>query len=108
MPWLNGRRYLLATDGPIVCVGLDDSLVTEYLSAHRGVRAVAGSEALVAAVSGDRQRLILWNGWDGGKPVEEVFLTSLTRHRVADITFAYASGGQPVRAVPGPALPLGG
>jgi hypothetical protein len=87
LPWLDDSiRLLLATDaGPIDCIGLDDQLVTQYLCAHRGLRAVAASHALVAAVSPDRQRLVLWNAWDGRKPVTEIHITGLTRHRVADV-----------------------
>jgi hypothetical protein len=88
LPWLGSQRLLLAAgEGPVQCVGLDDPLVTQYASAHRGVRAVSGSADLVAAVSADRQRLILWDAWDGKQPTAEVFLTGVTRHRVADVTF---------------------
>jgi hypothetical protein len=49
---------------------------------------VTGSAEVVAAVSADRQRVILWNSWDGRKPAAEVFLAGLARHRVADVAFA--------------------
>ena len=89
LPWLGELRLLLAgDDGPVHCVGADDSLVTHYASAHHGLRAVAGSAELVAAVSADRQRVILWNSWDGRKPASEIFLAGLARHRVGDIAFA--------------------
>lgn len=88
LPWLGSQRLLLAgEDGAIQCVGVDDPLVTEFQSPHRGPRIVAGSTDLVAAVSADRQRLILWQTWDGRQPLTEVYLTGLTRHRVADIEF---------------------
>ena len=69
LPWLGEVRLLLAgDDGPVLCVGFDDALVTQYATVHRGLRHLAASAALVAAVSPDRQRLILWNSWDGESP----------------------------------------
>ena len=89
LPFLGSLRLLLAReDGPIECVGVDDQLVTQYLSAHRSYRILAASADLVAAVSSDRQRLILWRAWDGRKPFAEIHLTGQTRHRIADIDFA--------------------
>jgi hypothetical protein len=88
LPWLGSTRLLLAAeDGAVQCVGLDDPLVTQYGSAHRGLRTVAGSADIVAGVSADRQRLILWNTWDGKQPIAEIYLTGVTRHRIADIDF---------------------
>jgi hypothetical protein len=89
LPWLGEQRLLLAThEGPIYCVGLDDELVTQYMSSHRGVRAVSAAADLIAGVSSDRQRVILWNSWDGKSPLAEVSIASATRHRVGDIEFA--------------------
>jgi hypothetical protein len=88
LPWLGDLRLLLATeDGPIVCTGVDDELITQYCSPHRGLRIAAAASHLVAAVSSDRQRLILWNSWDGRAPSAELHLYSQTRHRIADIAF---------------------
>lgn len=88
LPWLGGTRLLLAPEeGPVQCVGADDPLVTQYASGHRGLRVVTGSADLVAGVSADRQRLLLWHTWDGRTPVAEVYLTGLTKHRVADVEF---------------------
>jgi hypothetical protein len=88
LPWLDTTRLLLAgDDGPIQCIGFDDQLVSEYQSPHRGFRVLAGSPDLLAGVSSDRQRLILWQTWDGRQPLTEVYLTGLTRHRIADIAF---------------------
>jgi len=88
LPWLGSTRLLLATaDGPVQCVGNDDPLVTQYASPHRGFRAVAAAADIVAGVSGDRQRVILWKSWDGRKPYAELHLASVARHRVADICF---------------------
>ncbi len=88
VPWMDSQRLLLASeDGAIACVGLDDQVVTEYVSPHRGLRIVAASASLVAAVSPDRQRVILWNTWDGQRPLAEIYLAARTRHRVADLAF---------------------
>jgi hypothetical protein len=89
LPWMDSQRLLLASeDGAIACVGLEDQLVTEFVSPHRGARIVAGSSSLVAAVSPDRQRVILWNAWDGQRPLTEIYLAARTRHRIADLVFA--------------------
>jgi hypothetical protein len=89
LPWLDGLRLLLACDsGAVDCIGPDDSLVTRYNSVYRGFRNITASSNCVAAVSPDRQRLILWNSWDGRGPSHDLHLISLTRHRIADIAFA--------------------
>jgi hypothetical protein len=89
LPWLGSSRLLLATDeGPVYCVGLDDELVTTYLSSHRGLRVVTAVADLVAAVSADRQRVVLWNSWDGKKPLAELAVSATAKHRVGDIEFA--------------------
>jgi hypothetical protein len=89
LPLLGSTRILLAgDDGPVQCVGVDDSLVTEYVSNHRGLRAIAGSADLIAGVSADRQRVVLWNTWEGRAPIGEVYLTAQIRHRIADVEFA--------------------
>lgn len=89
LPWLGDLRLLLASPaGPIDCVGTEDSLVTRFNSVYRGFRNITASATWVAAVSPDRQRLILWNSWNGQAPVHDLHLISLTRHRIADIAFA--------------------
>jgi hypothetical protein len=88
LPWLGDLRVMLAGEvGPISCLGVDDEVVTQYASPHIGPRIVAGSGTLVAAVSADRQRLILWNAWDGRHPIAELHLSNLTKHRISDIAF---------------------
>lgn len=88
LPWLGEVRLLLAgDDGPVQCLGFDDQLVTQYATIHRGLRLLAGSPTLVAAVSPDRQRLILWNSWDGRRTLGEVAVAAVARHRIADVTF---------------------
>ena len=89
LPWLGSSRLLLATEsGSVDCVGVDDQLVTRYLSNRGAMRMIAGSPRLVAGVTPDRQRLVLWNSWDGRKPAAELHVGGLARHRVADVTFA--------------------
>jgi hypothetical protein len=88
LPWLGEVRLLLAgDDGPVQCIGFDDQLVTQYATVHRGLRLLAGSPTTVAAVSPDRQRLILWNSWDGRRPASEVAVAAIARHRIADVSF---------------------
>ena len=89
LPWLGSRRLLLATaDGPMLCLGTDDALVTQYTSAHRGLRAVSAAADCIAGINADRTRLILWKSWDGRQPCAEVHLVGLARHRAADLCFA--------------------
>jgi hypothetical protein len=88
LPWMDEARLLLVTEsGPIECVGFDDSLTTQYLSTHRGLRVITASAGFVAAVSSDRQRAILWSSWDGRAPIAEVHITAQVRHRIADMEF---------------------
>jgi hypothetical protein len=88
LPWLDGHRLLLAcASGAIDCVGTDDSLVTRFNSAYRGLRTLAAGSNWVAGVSPDRQRLIIWKSWDGRSPAHDLHLISLTKHRIADIAF---------------------
>jgi len=89
LPWLGESRLLLAgVDGPILCVALDDDLTTQYASAHLAPRIVAGSAARVAAVTSDRQRLILWDSWLGHEPGAQLHLAAVAKHRIADLAFA--------------------
>jgi hypothetical protein len=88
LPWLGDMRLLLASqDGPILCAGVEDELITQYCSPHRALRIVAGAADIVAAVTADRQRLIFWHSWDGRSPWKELHLYTQTRHRIADIAF---------------------
>jgi hypothetical protein len=88
LPWLTSFRLLLAQpDGAIAGVGVDDQLMSQYTAAYLGFRDVTASAGKVAAMSADRQRIVFWNAWDGRKPAGEIYLTSLTRHRIANISF---------------------
>jgi hypothetical protein len=88
LPWLGDARLLLATeDGPILCVGPDDELLTQYTCSYPALRMVAGAAHAVAAVTSDRLRVILWHSWDGRNPYADLYFYGLTRHRIGDITF---------------------
>jgi hypothetical protein len=88
LPWLSSHRLLLVRpDGPVECIGLEDGLVTRYEGGHVGLRGVAGSAGRIAAMSADRQRVLAWDPWDGRKPVVDLHLAAVTRHRVADLVF---------------------
>lgn len=89
LPWMNETRLLLAReDGCIDCVGLDDSVVSEYRSPYRDLKDLAASASCVAAITGDRARIVLWDAWEGRKPRCEVHVSAITRRRVGDICFA--------------------
>ena len=86
MPWLGGWRLLLASaDGPVFCVAPEDPLVTQYRSAYRGIRSIVAAEDLVAGISPDRQRLVLWDAWEPARPACEVPIFPLAHHRLADL-----------------------
>jgi hypothetical protein len=88
LPWLGDARLLLASEnGPVLCVGTDDELLTQYSCPYPGLRMIAAAADAVAAVTADRQRLVLWDPWDGRKPNSESFIYGLAKHRVADIAF---------------------
>ncbi|HEX3356575.1 MAG TPA: hypothetical protein VHS31_06295 [Tepidisphaeraceae bacterium] len=87
LPWLGSVRLVLASDdGPIDCVGLDDSHVTRFTSHHSDLRAISACADQVAAVSSDRQRLIVWRSWES-TPAAEIHIAAMVRHRVADIEY---------------------
>jgi hypothetical protein len=88
VPFLGvGRLLLGCEEGSAECVSLDDALLTRYASPHRGFRALSATADWVAGVTADRQRLVLWRTWNPAKPVREIHLAALTRHRIADISF---------------------
>jgi hypothetical protein len=62
-------------------------LTSEYLSPYRGLKILTATTDLIAAVSPDRQRIVLWNTWDGQRPIGEIHITAQTRHRIADLRF---------------------
>jgi hypothetical protein len=87
LPWMGSVRLLLGNDeGPIDLVGIADSNILRYTSTHRGLRQIAASAQQIAAVSSDRQRLILWHPWES-IPSKEIHISAITGHRIADIEF---------------------
>jgi hypothetical protein len=87
IPWLGSIRVLLASnDGPIHCVGLDDWEVTRYTNRHNDVRALIACADQIAAMSADRQRLIIWKSSESS-PATEIHVTATLRHRLADIEY---------------------
>jgi hypothetical protein len=85
-PFLDDYRILLATeDGPILCVGPDDDVITQYATPYPAPRILAAAPDLIAAVTSDRQRLILWHTWDPKKPYRDHYLYNISKHRIADI-----------------------
>lgn len=87
--WAGGTRLLCATQsGGMVAVGVADPVVLRYASAHRGLREVAGGGGMVAAVSPDRMRLVIWHAWEPRRPAAEVHVGALVRGRIADVCVA--------------------
>jgi hypothetical protein len=85
-PFLDDHRIVLATEeGPILCVGVDDDVITQYPTPYPAPRILTAGPDLLAAVTSDRQRLILWRTWDAKKPYRDLYLYNIARHRVADI-----------------------
>jgi hypothetical protein len=85
-PFLDDERILVATeDGPILCVGADDDIITQYATPYPAPRIVAASADILADVTSDRQRLLLWHAWEPKKPYRDLYLYSIAKHRVADI-----------------------
>lgn len=86
LPWMGSVRILIATlDGPICCMGPDDELVTQYLSRYRGFKAIGAAADVIAALTDDRQRVVLWNTWNAREPLCDTYVTALAKHRCADV-----------------------
>ncbi len=86
LPWLGHARILLSpNDGPLFCVSWDDDLVTQYQNPYRQCRELAAAHDLIVALSGDRQRVLLWQPWNGRQLLADLYVPSLTRHRAADV-----------------------
>ena len=64
---------------------MEDELIGQYISNHTGLRQTAAAADRVAAVSADRQRILLWPSWDGRGPPVELHVAAAAKHRVADI-----------------------
>ena len=89
LPWIDGHRLLLADEsGSLCCVGLEDQILTQYRSVYPGLRAVAAAADVIAAISPDRHRLLLWHPWDGRHPVLDLYVLPKTKSRLADVHIA--------------------
>ncbi len=86
LPWLGSTRLLIGTEeGPVLGIGLEDDLVTQYASPYRGMKALAATADLVFALSEDRQHLVFWKSWAAREPAGQLYIASIARHRAADI-----------------------
>ena len=95
------ERLLVATeDGPVLCIGLDDSLVTQYLSPHRGIRVLAAAADLITGLSADRQRILLWRPWNPRQLAADIFVREESRH-------VLGTGSEPAYLEASPGLPPG-
>lgn len=82
-----GFRLLRSTGAAALeAIGLDDPVTLHYAAgAHAGCRMVGGAGATLAAVSADRQRVIVWNAWQTARAAGEANLTAATGHRIAGL-----------------------
>ena len=88
VPWLGDVRVAACVaDGPVVVAGPDDDVRVEYRSEHKGFAAVAASGGRLAAVTGDRTRVVVWNLHEPERPVLDLYVLGDTRSRVADVAF---------------------
>lgn len=88
VPWLDSMRLLMATaEGTLLAIGLADGLVTQYAADRRAGHAVAAARHAIAAVSADRDWIVVWWPWDHTRPVAQLRIAAITRHRTADVTF---------------------
>ena len=84
-----GFRLLRATGSTgVESFGFDDAILQHFACPAAAMRAVGGAGTTVAAVSPDRQRLVVWNAWNPAQPAGEISVTAATHHRIADIAFA--------------------
>lgn len=88
VPWLGDIRIAACVEnGPVLVAGPDDDVWMEYHSDHSGFAAVAASAGHLAAVTHDRQRLVIWTLGKPDAPEHDLHVLDTTRSRVADVTF---------------------
>ncbi len=88
VPWLGDIRIAACIEnGPIIVAGPDDDVKIEYRGNHTGYCAVAASAGRLTAITGDRQRLVVWNLGRPDTPELDLHVMSVTRSRVADVAF---------------------
>lgn len=86
MPWLDSSRLLAAEDGGrLLCVGLEDSLTSQFVCGYAGYRQVVATQDRVAALTVDRNRILIWNAGEPARPALDLHIPSLCRHRAADL-----------------------
>ena len=87
--WLGNARVAACIDGGAIAVaGVEDEVTVEYHSPHSGFAEVAASAGRIAAITGDRQRLVVWRLDRPEAPILDVHLVDRTRTRLADVAFA--------------------
>lgn len=87
LPWLGSARLVLATDAGVSVIGPDDGLSLDR-SVPGGCKVVAATADTIAAVTGDRQRVLLFSTWDAAAEPETIYVTAKTKHRVGDLAFS--------------------
>jgi len=81
-----GDHLLLALENaPLRRIDLRYKTMMEYHSPHMGLRALAADDSNIAAISPDRQRLILWRVDSSSRPAAELHLGAQTHHRLAGV-----------------------
>jgi hypothetical protein len=86
LPWLGEWRILLAEEsGPVSCVGLSDTVVTQFSCPYRGLKALAAAADVVTGVTADRQRIVWWQTTTPAKLAGDTYIMPTAKHRAADV-----------------------
>ena len=86
LPWLGEWRILLAEEsGPVSCVGLSDTVVTQFSCPYRGLKALAAAADIVTGVTADRQRIVWWQTTTPTKLTGDSYIMPTAKHRAADV-----------------------
>jgi hypothetical protein len=81
----SGKIITATEDGRVRSYAIGDENVTEYASSHLGLRAISAFGDIIAAVSPDRQRVVIWNANEPRKAAMERHVGAMARHRVVDL-----------------------
>ncbi len=88
VPWLGDVRIAgLLRDGGIEVVGLDDSVRLSYACDHGELVELSAGVGRLAAVTADRQRLVIWRLDQPDRPMVDEHLIAETRTRLSDVAF---------------------